>query len=66
MEERPSVVVSDELKGLVLAKVSGDRVVMFVEKDAELEIIGVGDKDSVLVSEETFGVGGPVGVGRIL
>ena len=64
-EERPSIVITDELQGLVLAEVSGDRVVMFVEKDAELEIIGVGDEDSVLVSEETFGVGGPVGVGRI-
>ena len=64
-EERPSVVITDELKGLVLAKVSGDWVVVFVEKDAESEIIGVGDGDSVLVSEETFGVGGPVGVGQI-
>ena len=40
-------------------------MVMFVEEYAESEIIGVGDEDSVLVSEETFGVGGPVGVGRI-
>ena len=38
---------------------------MFVEKYMELEIVGVGDKDLVLVSEKTFGVGGPVGVGRI-
>ena len=38
-EERPSIVVTDELQGLVLAEVSGDRVVMFVEKDAELEVI---------------------------
>ena len=52
-EEWPSVVITDELKGLVLAEVSRDWVVMFVEKDAELEIIGVGDEDSVLVSEET-------------
>ena len=64
-EERPSVVVTDKLKGFVLAEVSGDRVVVFVEKDVESEIIGVGDEDLVLVSEETFGVGGPVRVGRI-
>ena len=64
-EERPSIVVSDKLKGLVLPKVSRSWMVMFVEKYTELEIIGVGDKDSVLVSEETFGVGGPVGVVRI-
>ena len=38
-EERPSIVVMDELKGLVLAEVSGDRVVVFVEKDAESEVI---------------------------
>ena len=38
-EERPSIVVTDKLKGLVLAEVSGDRVVMFVEKDVELEVI---------------------------
>ena len=64
-EEQPSIVVLDELKGLVLAKVSGSQMVMFVEKYAESEIIGVGDDDSVLVLEETFRVGGPVGVGRI-
>ena len=64
-EEWPSIVVSDELKGLVLAKLSGSWMVMFVEKYAESETIGVGDEDSVLVSEETFRVGGPVGVGRI-
>ena len=38
-EERPSVVVTDKLKGLVLAEVSGDRVVVFVEKDAESEVV---------------------------
>ena len=38
-EEWPSVVVTDELKGLVLAEVSGDQVVVFVEKDAELEVV---------------------------
>ena len=64
-EEWPSIVVMDELKGLVLAEVSGDWVVVFVKEDAESEIIGVGNEDSVLVSEETFGVGGPVGVGQI-
>ena len=33
MEEQPGVVVTDELKGLVLAKVSGDRMVIFVKED---------------------------------
>ena len=37
--ERPSIVVTDELQGLVLAEVSGDRLVVFVEKDAESEVI---------------------------
>ena len=32
-EERPSVVIMDELKGFILAKVSGDQMVMFVEED---------------------------------
>ena len=32
--EQPSVVIMDELKSFVLAKVSGDQVVVFVEKDA--------------------------------
>ena len=32
-EEQPSVVVMDELKGFVLAKVSGDQMVVFVEED---------------------------------
>ena len=39
VEEWPSIVVMDELQGLVLAKVSGDRVVVFVEKDGKLEVI---------------------------
>ena len=33
-EEQPSVVITDKLKGLVLAKVSGDWMVMFVEQNA--------------------------------
>ena len=32
-EEWPCIVVTDELKGLVLAKVSGDWMVMLVEED---------------------------------
>ena len=43
LEERPSVVVMDQLKNLVLAKVSGDQMVVFVEKDAQLEIVRVRD-----------------------
>ena len=65
VEKRPSIVISDKLKGLVLAKVSRSRMVMFVEEYVESEIIRVGDEDSVLVSEETFRVSGPVGVGQI-
>ena len=61
-EEWPSVVIMDELKGLVLAKVSRDQMVVFVEKDAQLEIVGVGDVDAVLVSKKSFRVGSPVGV----
>ena len=34
VEEWPSIVIMDKLKGLVLAKVSGDQMVMFVEKNA--------------------------------
>ena len=33
VEEQPSVDVMDELKGLVLAKVSRDQMVVFVEED---------------------------------
>ena len=33
VEEQPSIVVTDKLKGLVLAKVSRDWMVVFVEKD---------------------------------
>ena len=33
-EKWPSVVITDKLKGLVLAKVSRHRMVMFVEEDA--------------------------------
>ena len=32
-EEWPSVVITDELKGLFLAKVSGDQMVMFIEEN---------------------------------
>ena len=40
-------------------------MVMFVEKYAELEIIGVRDEDLILVLEETFRVSGPVRVRQI-
>ena len=33
MEEQPSVVVMDKLKGPVLAKVSGDQIILFVEEN---------------------------------
>ena len=39
VEEWPSVVVMDELKSFVLAEVSGDQMVVFVEKDVESEVI---------------------------
>ena len=65
LEEWPSIVVLDALKGFVLAKVSGNRMVMFVEKYTESVIVGVRDEDLVFVSEKIFGVGGPVGVGWI-
>ena len=65
MEEWPSVVVMDELKGLVLAKVSGDQMVVFVEKDAQSEVVGVGDVDAVLVLKNSLRVSGPVKVGWI-
>ena len=38
-EERPSVVIMDELKGFVLAEVSRDQMVVFVEKNVESEVI---------------------------
>ena len=34
VEEQPSIVITDKLKGLVLAKVSRDWMVVFVEEDA--------------------------------
>ena len=39
VEEWPSVVITDELKGFVLTKVSRDQMVVFVEKNVELEIV---------------------------
>ena len=38
-------------------------MVVFVEKDAQSEIVGVRDVDAVLVLKKSFRVGGPVGVG---
>ena len=42
LEERPSVVILDELKGFVLAKVSGEWLVVFVEENAESEMLELG------------------------
>ena len=39
LEEWPSVFITDELKGFVLPKVSRDQMVVFVEKNVELEIV---------------------------
>ena len=62
-EEQPNAVIISELKDLVLDKVSGDQMVVFVEENAKLGIIGVRDVDTVLVSKKPFRVDGPVRVG---
>ena len=52
----PGVILLDQFKGLVLTRVSGEDVIVLGLKYAELEVIGVGNVDPVVQSEETFGV----------
>jgi hypothetical protein len=55
----PGVLASNEFKGLVLAEMSGERMIVLVLEDSESEVIGVGNVNAVIQSEETFGVGRP-------
>ena len=45
---QPSIVLSDQFQGVVLAKMSSQNVVMIVLKDMEMEILGVWDIDVII------------------
>ena len=49
----PHVFLTNELKSLVLAVMSRQDVVMLVLKDFELEVIGFGYLDLVIIPQET-------------
>src|ERR1700679_2372656 len=54
-ESGPSIVAPDEVDSLILARVSGEDVVVFVLKHTEPKVVGVGDVDKVIVPEESIG-----------
>jgi hypothetical protein len=66
-ELQPDVFPSNELKGLVLTKVSGQDMVMLALEHTEAEIVDVRNINVVIKMEETIGRAGPVafGVGQM-
>ena len=45
-----------EFQGLVLFKMSGEEVIMFIAKNTKMEVVRVGDIDMVIQIEETVEV----------
>ena len=52
-ETEPSIIVANEVDGLILTEVSGEDMIMLVAENLELQVIGVGDIDEVIMAEKT-------------
>ena len=51
--ERPSILLSYELQGLVLSGMSGEDVIVFVAEYSESEVVVVRDVDSAIEPDQT-------------
>ena len=58
-EAGPGVFLMDEVDSLVLTRVTREYVVMLVAKDAEVEVVGVGNVYEVVMAEESVCVNRP-------
>ena len=65
MESRTGIVVTDEVNGLILTRMSGEDMIMLVVEDSEPEVVSVRNINEVIMSEKTICSNGPSGL-RIL
>ena len=54
-ESRPAVVSSNEIYCLVLTRVSGKDMIVFMSENAESEIVRVSNVDQIVMTEKTVG-----------
>ena len=66
-ESRPSIISENETSCFVLTRMSGEYVIVLVLQNTELEIGGVGNVDTRLMTEESIGSYGPIrfGIGEM-
>ena len=64
-ESGPGIVMTDEVNGLILTRMSGEDMIMLVAEDSEPEAVSVRNIDEVIMSEKTICSNGPSGL-RVL
>ena len=55
VESGPGIIAADEVHCLILTRMSGEDMVMFVVENLELEVIGIGDVYETIVVEKSIG-----------
>ena len=55
-ESRPGIIAADEVHCLILARMSGEDVVMLVAENLEPEVIGIRDVYETIVAEKSIGI----------
>ena len=66
LEFGPGVFPLDKTQCLVLSEMSRERVVVLISENSESEVIGIGNVDFSVVTEETFRIQRPMGVIRVV
>ena len=61
-ESWPGVIATDEVNGFHLTRMSGEDVVVFVMENTEPEVVGIGNVDKVVVTEESIRSNRPTGL----
>ena len=61
-ESRPSVVTTDEVNGLILARVSREDMVMFVMENTEPEVVSIRNINEAVMAEKSVSGNGPTGL----
>ena len=61
-ESGPSVVTTDKVNGLILARMSGEDMVMFVTENTEPEVVSVGNINETVMAEKSISGNGPTGL----
>jgi hypothetical protein len=52
----PSVIATNEFESSILAEVAGEGMIMMIAKNAEAEVIRLGDVDAAIASKISFGI----------